>query len=276
MALCLQDGDPARPYEMRFDNMQPNVWYDPVAYPGRKKWRAWYSAFTSCTKTAKDKTPFCNNQPQTCGTTNPTGGGRTSGLLFAESDDGFNWTKPDLNMAEFPAKSGNMKNNLLENDGMTTGIYLDEDAPPAERYKISTGSNGKGGIAVSPDGIHGWVNATKDLEADTHARWDTPKNIVWDPLQKQWIMYLRAQPTEGSTAGPLRIQSYSHSNTEDFMGDWSPATPTGLNTSTDYQPDGLVVFPYEGIYIGIGNVFNTAKVTAASGAVVGQVNMVLW
>jgi hypothetical protein len=170
----------------------------------------------------------------------------------------------------------------------------------AARYKISTGSNGKGGIAVSPDGITGWVNATKDLEEDTHARWDTPKNIVWDPLRKQWIMYLRAQPTEGSTAGALRIQSYSHSNTADFMGDWSPATPTGLNTSTDCnrpaapalvqsmvytlnladfvcadQPDGLVVFPYEGIYLGIGNVFNTAKKTAASGAVVGQVNMVL-
>ena len=84
-------------------------------------------------------------------------------------------------------------------------------------------------------------------------------------------MYLRAQPTEGG----LRIQSYSHSLTTEFMGDWSPATPTGLNTSHDYQPDGLVVWPYEGIYIGIGNVFNTADQVAASGAVIGQVNMVL-
>eukprot|EP01045_Picozoa_sp_COSAG04_P015818 COSAG04_NODE_1278_length_7428_cov_25.792332_8_plen_142_part_00 len=83
-------------------------------------------------------------------------------------------------------------------------------------------------------------------------------------------MYLRAQPTEGG----LRIQSYSHSLTTEFMGDWSPATPTGLNTSHDYQPDGLVVWPYEGIYIGIGNVFNTADTVAASGAVIGQVNMV--
>ena len=84
-------------------------------------------------------------------------------------------------------------------------------------------------------------------------------------------MYLRAQPTEGG----LRIQSYSHSLTTEFMGDWSPATPTGLNTSHDYQPDGLVVWPYEGIYIGIGNVFNTVDTVAASGAVIGQVNMVL-
>ena len=42
-----------------------------------------------------------------------------------ESDDGFEWTKPNLGMAEFPKGSGNKNNNLLENDGMTTGIYLD-------------------------------------------------------------------------------------------------------------------------------------------------------
>ena len=39
------------------------------------------------------------------------------------------------------------------------------------------------------------------------------------------------------------LQSYTHSVTEDFMGDWAPATPTGLNTTEDYQPDGLVVWP---------------------------------
>ena len=109
---------------MRFDNMQPNVWYDPVEQPGRKKWRAWYSAFTSCSKD-KSTVPFCNNQPQKCGTDNTRGGSRGSGFLYAESDDGFEWTKPNLGMAEFPKGSGNKNNNLLENDGMTTGIYLD-------------------------------------------------------------------------------------------------------------------------------------------------------
>lgn len=255
----IHDGDPKRPYEMRFDNMQPNVWHDPVEQPGRKQWRAWYSAFTSCSKPLHT-VPFCNNQPQKCGTDNVRGGARGAGLLYAESDDGLTWTKPNLGMAEFPPKSGDKNNNLLENDGMTTGIYLDETAPANERYKISTGSNGKGGIAVSPDGVTGWVNNVTDLEKETHARWDTPKNVVWDPIQKQWIMYLRAQPTENG----LRIQSFSHSLTADFMGEWSPAAPTGLNTSSDYQPDGLVVWAYEGIYLGIGNVFNTVDKVAKS------------
>merc|ERR1719389_601791 len=77
-----------RDYEMRFDNMQPNVWYDPHL----KKWRVWYSAFTSCSK-PKTEVPYCNNAPQQCGS--PTKGGkasRGSGLLYAESDDGISWT----------------------------------------------------------------------------------------------------------------------------------------------------------------------------------------
>jgi len=261
-----------REYEMRFDNMQPNIWHDPVPQAGRKQWRAWYSAFTTCSK-PKAEVPFCNNAPQKCGTTNQIGGARGSGFLYAESDDGISWTKPNLGIQTW---KNSTDNNLIElalgkgDGGMTTGVYLDEATKdPSLRYKISTGSNGAGAIAVSADGIH-W-KSTKDLEKETHARWDTPKNVVWDPVAKQWIMYLRSTPTEQG----MRIQSFTHSLTEDFMGDWAPAAPTGLNTSVDYQPDGLVVWPYEGIYLGIGNIFNPTTSVAASGAVVGQVNMVL-
>jgi hypothetical protein len=251
-----------RDYEMRFDNMQPNVWYD----SHMKKWRAWYSAFTSCSKN-KTEVPFCNNAPQKCGSktnTSKNHGGRGTGLLYAESEDGITWTKPDLGITEW---KGSKANNLIELEGMTTGIYLDETASVSERYKIVTGSNGKGAIAVSADGIR-W-NQTKDLEKQTYGRWDTPKNVVWDPVRKQWIIYIRSTPTEEH----LRIQSYTHSLTDDFMGDYSPATPTGLNSSDDYQPDGLVVWPYEGIYLGIGNVFNPAQKPGA--VAIGQVNMVL-
>jgi len=57
-------------------------------------------------------------------------------------------------------------------------------------------------------------------------------------------------------------------------GDWSTSMPTGLNSSAQYQPDGLLVFPYEGIYIGIGNVFNPTQEDGPA-ASIGQVNMVL-
>ena len=65
------------------------------------------------------------------------------------------------------------------NGGMTTGIYLDEaTSNSSERYKIATGSNGAGSIAVSADGIH-W-DQELNLASETHARWDTPKVSLGD------------------------------------------------------------------------------------------------
>jgi hypothetical protein len=159
-----------RDYEMRFDNMQPNIWFDPE-YNKTGKWRAWYSAFTSCSK-PKETVPFCNNAPQKCGSVSGRSkANRGSGFLYAESDDGLNWYKPNLGMTDW---KGSKDNNLIELDGMTTQVYLDEaTSDPSQRYKIATGSNGAGSVAVSADGIH-WNNS-KDLSPETHARWDTPK-----------------------------------------------------------------------------------------------------
>lgn len=39
-------------------------------------------------------------------------------------------------------------------DGMAFGVYLDLNATsPEERYKLATGSNGAGGVALSKDGL---------------------------------------------------------------------------------------------------------------------------
>ena len=82
-----------RDYEMRFDNMQPSVWYD----PRMAKWRAWYSSFTNCSK-PQTEIPMCNNAPQKCGSRSPKEGysqaGRGEAFLYAESADGITWTKP--------------------------------------------------------------------------------------------------------------------------------------------------------------------------------------
>ena len=104
---------------------------------------------------------------------------RGTALLYAESHDGVGWSKPNLGLVEW---KGSKDNNLLmldnegsANGGMTTGVYLDEEARADARYKIVTGSNRRGLVAQSADGLR-W-NETKDLQAQTHARWDTPKNI---------------------------------------------------------------------------------------------------
>jgi hypothetical protein len=285
-----------REYEMRFDNMQPSVFYDPEPPADRKKWRAWYSSFTTCiwkngsAVADRSQVPYCENAavPQ-CSNTgaagfgHPHGGQRGSGFLYAESDDGIHWVKPSLRLQSW---KGSLDNNLIKlamnesgDGGMTTGIYLDEAAAAgsAQRYKIAGGTNGAGAVAVSPDGIH-WQREL-DLQAQTKGRWDTPKNAVWDATRRQWILYLRSTPTDPDGT---RIQAFSHSLTEDYMGNWSVAVPTGLNSSALYQPDGLVAFEYEGIYLGIGNVLNGMlpdrhghTPTSGSGLPGGGVNMVL-
>ena len=67
---CILPRVPAVSLRAGFDNMQrkcsrslcvffgklkesactASVWYDPVPQPGRKRWRAWYSSFTTCSK----------------------------------------------------------------------------------------------------------------------------------------------------------------------------------------------------------------------------------
>ena len=96
----------------------------------------------------------------------PFGKDNGQGLtVYAESDDGIAWTKPDLNLTDWKGDGG--KNNLLELDGMTTGVYLDEETKdPQQRYKIATGSNGKGGLATSPDGITALMCAAANGKGD--------------------------------------------------------------------------------------------------------------
>jgi hypothetical protein len=266
-----------RDYEMRIDNGQPTVWFDSEL----GKWRLWYSAFTSCMG-PKATNPCCQNASQTCGSTSATTcAKRGSALLYAESTDGLHWEKPNLGVVKWPWPNGSTDNNMIMMDphgnwpshgGQTTGVYLDESATSKdERYKIVTGSNIRGTLAVSSDGLR-W-NRTKDL-FDTYGRWDTPKNVVWDSVRSQWILYDRSSPTVSEAeSGTLRVQSFTYSLTSDFMGEWAPTMPTGLNSSVDFQPDGLLVWPYEGIFLGLGNVFNPTQ--EAGRVPIGQVNTVL-
>jgi hypothetical protein len=72
----------------------------------------------------------------------------------------------------------------------------------------------------------------------------------------KWVAFARTLPTPH---GCDRIQSVSESKTPDFLGEWGTIVPTGLNSSEWYQPDALVSFEYEGVYLGFANVvsFNT-------------------
>ena len=55
------------------------------------------------------------------------------GMCYAESPDGFNWEKPELNILEI---DGSTANNVVYGRGVAGNIFRDPSAPDAERYKL--------------------------------------------------------------------------------------------------------------------------------------------
>lgn len=100
-------------------------------------------------------------------------------VAYAESTDGFNWTKPNLGLVEY---RGNKDNNIVNIETDPLGILnvkvlYEPEADPAERYKMSAHAwfkkGGKGArfgtlaLFVSPDGLN-WksVNNIKPVNAE--------------------------------------------------------------------------------------------------------------
>ncbi len=117
-----------RPWEAYLNYMQ--VLYDDGRY------RLWYDASPD-KKTAEEMKIA------------PIGGGGIPGFTcYMESDDGFNWQRPNLGMYEF---AGSTDNNIITESGILDPagwhvyqVFKDPTAPPEERYK----SNGQAGVWV--------------------------------------------------------------------------------------------------------------------------------
>jgi hypothetical protein len=281
-------------WEMRFDNMQPNVWHDPAV----GKWRAWYNTFSSCElhngtlfRAGPNHDPGAPIDCQALSSGCPGKKGdpaypkssdphihHTRGGVFcyAESDEATPskpFTKPNLGLVEWPVGSGSKANNIIfdfGNDssmgGLGAGITLDDSSPSANvsKFKLFGESMGPGTgrkllLSESNDGVT--FNNTHNVSIN-HGRWDTHKNVVWDPVTRRWVGYVRCDPSGG-----LRVQCWIESLTEDYTTTgWTDPRPTGLNTTGNYQPDALVAFRYEGVWLGFANVFNPTAYYSGRGA----------
>jgi hypothetical protein len=160
-----------RPWEVRYDNMQPNVFFD------KGKYRLWYSSWTTCNSTAGTH----GTKGDACAAVGywPCSGvaapklapgqrgmeARIAALMYAESDDGIVWTKPALGVITDHTTVDNItafhQNNIVVLDTTGTGVLVDEHAPAAQRYKLfgelKAGPGDKKhskALAVSADGIH--------------------------------------------------------------------------------------------------------------------------
>ena len=210
---------------------------------------------------------------------------RDSYLCYARSTDGLHWERPDLGLFEY---AGSRDNNILLNGADIGGlhghhVFLDEQAPPEQRYKMAFVSCGLcdkdatwwvcGG--VSADGLR-WRMLPEPLVKHIS---DTQQAIIREP--DRYRLYVRMWTVE--PYGGYRLVGYTESKT---FGDFpAPSVilapddqdPKDLHfynsaaTKGDPNPeasglgtplaDGLVPSEVEGLYVMFPSAFYTSDGT---------------
>ena len=102
-------------------------------------------------------------------------------LAYAESDDGIHWVRPTLDI-----KPGtNVVVDGRDSDSNT--VFIDEDAPESERYKLFFRGAGQGRpayVGKSADGIH-WNELTETSVVGDRS------TAFYNPFRKKWVYSIR-------------------------------------------------------------------------------------
>jgi len=185
-------------------------------------------------------------------------------ICYAESKDGFRWTKPDLGLVDF---EGSKKNNIVIEfpkgalDGSTV-IFDPDDPDPKRRYKMLFYAEGKdkyadipNGLfaAFSPDGIN-FNFAERTVSPGTGDR----TNLIFDRgAEFPYVAYTRDYDMMRQIHG----RGIYRTQSKDFLN-WSRPElilHPDLGDDADLQFYGMGAFPYEGIYLGWVQVLHTEK-----------------
>jgi hypothetical protein len=201
------------------------------------------------------------------------GGGN---VAYAESSDGIDWQKPELDVV---IQDGKKTNIVIERGNFghfyeILGVLKDNiDSDSSRRYKAGflsiqrdyhgeyedpyhSGSRRGLGIAVSPDGIY-W---TMENEFASYEICDIGR-FFWDSLIDRYVLYGRTKLTPENNDGSWRSWGWGRAVTriesEDFRN-WSKGEL--VLATDDRDPEGseiysMSAFPYEGIYIGMVQMF---------------------
>lgn len=239
-----------RPWEIRWDDMKPNVGFNEQT--GR--FELWYTPFIEYAQYERlglnprdpKKWPPANLKLET----HP----RKFGLLYAFSDDGLNWTKPDLGVV---SHRGSSRNNIVQIGGdgedlAGPGVRFDpREKDGARRYKMIYGvphlhtANNQGlGVAFSPDGIrwhsHQRVLGQNDwpmLYGDAHNSW------LWCESSSRYVAFTQSW-TDWSISRRIKLRTES----EDFIH-WTTPEPVRYDPLTEVHTH--LPFAYGGTYLAL-------------------------
>ena len=196
----------------------------------------------------------------------------SSGALFARSKDGIRWEKPSLGKREF---QGSKDNNLVLVKGAPEAfvqhVLLDPDGTPERRYKGFIGSRDRHPV-VSADG---YVFTKLDVPVIPS---QDESHLNYDEIEKRFIATVKHRGPFGRSVFLSLSKDFEkwtepelifHADAYDqLLGERRVqehlANPR-LRLMTVNQPEhynteiyNMPVFPYEGIYIGLPNFFESS------------------
>lgn len=229
--------EPPRPWEVRYDNGYPNVFYDPEYCI----YRCYYTLFSNDPVSAS--TPLAERRgkqyvPQP---------GRKTALAYAYSEDGIHWVKPSLGTVEF---EGSTENNLIMHNAHGASVFRDEsEADPARRYKMMLRLDEEPRVlaaAFSADGIRWsepipWEPRVRLIKADTH-------NVVFRDERSGKYVLISRHWSRGQ-------RTVVRSESDDFI-EWSKPVEIFRGIGPDDQIYSMPIFPYEDLYIGLAAIYH--------------------
>ena len=195
---------------------------------------------------------------------------------YARSKDGINWTKPVLGLVE---SLGNRNNNLAtvkdEPEAFIQHVIIDPNAPPARRYKGLTGTRGNRPgrePIVSADGLTFTRLPVAPIPSEDES------HLNWDERKQQYILTVKHKGPFGRSVYLSLSKDFEnwskpeliyHADAQDqvlgaqYMREvaanprmWRPM----INQPEEYNVEiyNMAVFPYEGLYIGLPNYFESS------------------
>lgn len=209
----------------------PTVWFD----SRDKKWKAIYCGAANYPSKREFNSPNITFSP------------KTQVLLYAESEDGVKWHRPDLSSVT-NLRVRHRPNQVFESGVRMDGapVYYDpHELDPDRRlkYLFSRGEahETEQGMATSPDGIH-WT-----IDSEPWSRrymLDAPITLFYNQHRDSYMISNRFSHTN---------RRITLTETKDFKS-FSPAELVVFPDPEDppmVQFYGMPVFPYEDMYIGL-------------------------
>ena len=257
-----------KPWEVRFDNLYANVWYNPVRFIG-KPFRLWYNPFIVDHSTSdtpeEEKLPgnyreFLREMSIKFGREH-----RVMGVCYAESEDGIHWEKPNLGIY---SHKDSKDTNIVAKKFHGAGMYFDpfpEDSQ--QRYKLIFRLDKEDSFfyAMSEDGIR-WggpieIEGFKNYQlktANSIAYWrgDTHNNIFFDIFLSKYVVYTRMWKKFQKSLKWESHRVVGRSESADFIHFTKPEVVLE-ELESHLEPYSMVVFPYTNLFLGLVAIFNT-------------------